>query len=1698
MPEIKNQFTSGKMNKDHDERLVPNGEYRDALNVDILTSEGSDVGSAQNSLGNSMVSTLGQVGNVTVGVCKYGRADKILWLVAGTTETDTKIDLIAEYNVAGEMVKPVLVDVYQWKGVVSSAAQGSTTVTLDGSIGTYNIRRDMTFSIGSVTYTVGAVNGNTITLTSSLTAAIPNGTTIIFNAERVLNFSSNRYITGINAIDGFLYWTDNYSEPKKIHIKRCASATLDSTSHTKLIIDGTDHGYIRERDVTVIKKYPLNAPTLTMANSQVGGQISSSLTTPANMFHYREGDQNGDVIVVPSGTRHGANVLDDNGDPIKDYTSSSSGVNLQLDGTGFQFSPANLSWSVGDQLKLTTEIETVDYEVRLSITGITNTSSNTVVRASVLSISSRLPNIEIDWVAVLERKDPLYELVFPRFAYRWKYVDGEYSVMSPFSTVAFLPEKEVGFDYEPEKGYNLAMLNQLRDLTISGFDSKPADAIEVDILYKESNSTNIYVVETLKENEQSFEVKNEISQGILPSNQILRPYDNVPRYAKAQEVSANRLIYGNYTQQYSIPEDASFELELTSNDVSPGIPKTSMKSVRTYQVGAVFLDAYGRQTPVFSSDNASVTIPQSLAVKQNKLRVRLTSNTPDWATHVKYFIKEPSSEYYNMAMDRWYDAEDGNVWISFPSSERNKCAVDDFLILKKEHSSDIAVASDNGGTVKYKVLAIENEAPDFLKEQKNSIGRIDTQFGRGEDVTDGFPIEDTLRIVIPGPNIADTSLGEIALNTIANKFFRIKSQSGNVSEWYAVESVARENRSGAADDFGDTNDYYIVTSKTPLGQDITFTGTPGNKLAGLQFEWAEENVDLYNSEYAGRFFVKIYKDSLLDEHILSDDNANEYGIVYNEKMYFLNQSANSRDEYNGRQVWAIDTREADKGSGMTYVNPRIGEGIRRGSKKLDLTIWGWGDDEWPSWQYPSRSDLSGSDTYFDIYQRLRKPGTYLRWTDDPDQSVYKIKQTRTEYILNYHDSYGWHDNYDEWGSNHAIRMKLVLDKPSYWDPTRAGQFGGVSPSDTQSENSSGQNQYPLTCWDADRGQSKKSFTRLQFLKKVNDGVTYASENPAIFETEPKERADLNLYYETSKTYTVAELANTNTDGGWRELDWFNCYSFGNGVESNRIRDDFNAVTIDKGPKVSTVLAEQYKTENKQNSMIWSGIYNSSSGVNRTNEFIQAEAITKDLNPSYGSIQKMFTRRGDVVVFCEDKTLKVLSNKDALFNADGSSNLLASSKVLGQTIPFQGEYGISRNPESFANFAFRIYYADKNRNAILRLSGDGIEELTRYGMKDYFKDKLNASSGNMIIGSYDMDKNNYNLTLGPLNSRETVSFTELTKGWTSRKSFLQENGVSLNGKYYTFKNGELWEHNSNALRNNFYGTQYHSSIKFIFNEAPSVVKNFKTVNYEGTQSQIIPNVNDTRYDNNTAKVGWHCGSLETDQQSGHITEFINKEGKWFNYIKGVNTTWNNVQNRGNLDIAEFSSQGIGNLLNISGEVNPASFVLTIQGGTGFDGVYFNQGISFGYPTNSGDDYIYTYDSLGLGNINCKHVYAAGILYNSGNGLETYPPIEYKGGMLYKRSTDSYAVGTQLYSDINGLSTFYPGVSRKFVANISTSDSQYGSNGYPIIWNESNNTRGLFALNHNSNSNNISNNWKVISTDSNGIITAVQNYNSGGCY
>ena len=195
------------------------------------------------------------------------------------------------------------------------------------------------------------------------------------------------------------------------------------------------------------------------------------------------------------------------------------------------------------------------------------------------------------------------------------------------------------------------------------------------------------------------------------------------------------------------------------------------------------------------------------------------------------------------------------------------------------------------------------------------------------------------------------------------------------------------------------------------------------------------------------------------------------------------------------------------------------------------------------------------------------------------------------------------------------------------------------------------------------------------------------------------------------------------------------------------------------------------------------------------------------------------------------------------------------------------------------------------------------------------------------------------------SPQTLSFSEKTKGWISFKSFTPENGVSLAKQYYTVNDGHLFQHNANQTRNQFYNEMEwqltESSITMILNQEPSLIKTFNTLNYEGTQSQIykyddnhvegtIEIYNTTISDeaalrfpisNYISKLGWYVNSIETDKQVGNIKEFVEKEGKWFNYIKGNNAV---------IDTGEFSFQGLGVAINVTASGGSST---TSGGGSG---------------------------------------------------------------------------------------------------------------------------------------------------------------------
>ena len=298
------------------------------------------------------------------------------------------------------------------------------------------------------------------------------------------------------------------------------------------------------------------------------------------------------------------------------------------------------------------------------------------------------------------------------------------------------------------------------------------------------------------------------------------------------------------------------------------------------------------------------------------------------------------------------------------------------------------------------------------------------------------------------------------------------------------------------------------------------------------------------------------------------------------------------------------------------------------------------------------------------------------------------------------------------------------------------------------------------------------------------------------------------------------------------------------VEEARIRGGYNNTYAGQGVK-AYLVEDEPKASVRINSMIYSGIFNARTGVNDTNVFSVGEDIIKSVDPANGSIQKLYAEDTNLIIFQEKKVSRALIDKDAIYSAEGNATVTSGPNVIGQVQAYVGNFGISKNPESFAVYGRRKYFTDKDRNAVMRLSQDGLTEISNYGMIDFFRDQFGTMGNGKLTGGWDIYNKQYVLSIQPQDitiAYKTLTFDENIQGWTSLYTYKPGMMLSLKNKFYTTgpssvsanDTASLFQHYiSTQPRCQFYGVDNDASIEFIFNPDVSVSKVFKTINYEGS-------------------------------------------------------------------------------------------------------------------------------------------------------------------------------------------------------------------------------------------------------------------------
>jgi hypothetical protein len=218
-----------------------------------------------------------------------------------------------------------------------------------------------------------------------------------------------------------------------------------------------------------------------------------------------------------------------------------------------------------------------------------------------------------------------------------------------------------------------------------------------------------------------------------------------------------------------------------------------------------------------------------------------------------------------------------------------------------------------------------------------------------------------------------------------------------------------------------------------------------------------------------------------------------------------------------------------------------------------------------------------------------------------------------------------------------------------------------------------------------------------------------------------------------------------------DLNFFDCFAFGNGVESYKINDALLGAPLYLGSRVTAVSQEDFKEAHRYAGITYSGIYNEETNVNKLNEFNLALANFKECERLFGPINILHGRRTDVLTLQEDKISYVLAGKNLLSDAAGGGAITSVPEVLGTQIARIEEYGISSDAASFAVWGEDVYFTDSKRTSVINLKGgatqsDMLTPISKLGMNGWFRDRFKDNVNTVKLGGYDPYLKEYVLSM----------------------------------------------------------------------------------------------------------------------------------------------------------------------------------------------------------------------------------------------------------------------------------------------------------------------------------------------------------------
>lgn len=260
---------------------------------------------------------------------------------------------------------------------------------------------------------------------------------------------------------------------------------------------------------------------------------------------------------------------------------------------------------------------------------------------------------------------------------------------------------------------------------------------------------------------------------------------------------------------------------------------------------------------------------------------------------------------------------------------------------------------------------------------------------------------------------------------------------------------------------------------------------------------------------------------------------------------------------------------------------------------------------------------------------------------------------------------------------------------------------------------------------------------------------------------------------------------------------------------------------------------------------WSLPYQQDTQINMTSRFYAENFDT--LNRSYGPIQAMKEHSGILTYFLDRRCGWTRVYGKYITDSEGTSQLATTNSIIASnnTTYYDGYFGVSNQATSIVQSGFVYYFIDPVKRKILRLSRDGITDLSEtykvqtwasQNLPKYLNPGTYRFGGNQkVLGTFNIRQDNIGEYLimaqgtSSVNG-ETMPFEEKYNMFTSPYDIDCDCIVCAEDILYAFRNGILYKQGGNNVSGVFFGTQYQANIKLSFNDQIAIKKIFNATGH----------------------------------------------------------------------------------------------------------------------------------------------------------------------------------------------------------------------------------------------------------------------------